>query len=47
MNRAFLEGLGLEKTVINQIMDENGNDIERESKKSERLQDKVEKLEKN
>ena len=27
MKREFLEGLGLEKEVINQIMDENGKDI--------------------
>ena len=27
MKREFLKGLGLEETVIDQIMDENGKDI--------------------
>lgn len=35
MKRKFLEDLGLEKDVIDQIMDENGKDIEAEKKKAE------------
>ncbi|MEG1778833.1 MAG: phage scaffolding protein [Oscillospiraceae bacterium] len=33
MKREFLTDLGLEKTVIDKIMSENGNDIEREKSK--------------
>lgn len=35
MKRDFLEGLGLEKDVIDQIMDENGKDINREKQKAD------------
>ena len=33
MKREFLKGLGLEDNVIDQIMDENGKDINKEMKK--------------
>ena len=33
MKREFLEGLGLEKEVINKVMDENGKDITKEQQK--------------
>ena len=33
MKREFLEGLNLESAVIDQIMAENGKDIEREKQK--------------
>lgn len=35
MKREFLEGLGLEKSVIDKIMDENGRDIEAEKNNTE------------
>ena len=35
MKRDFLEGLGLEKDIIDQIMDENGKDINREKQKAD------------
>ena len=35
MKREFLEGLGLEKGIIDQIMTENGNDINREKAKAD------------
>ena len=35
MKREFLEGLGLEKGVIDQIMDENGKDINREKQRAD------------
>lgn len=35
MKREFLEGLGLEKDVIDKIMTENGNDINREKAKAD------------
>lgn len=35
MKREFLEGLGLEKETIDQIMTENGNDINREKAKAD------------
>ena len=35
MKREFLEGLGLEKDIIDQIMTENGNDINREKAKAD------------
>ena len=35
MKREFLEGLGLEKGIIDQIMTENGNDINREKQKAD------------
>ena len=35
MKREFLEGLGLEKEVIDKIMAENGTDIERIKAESE------------
>jgi hypothetical protein len=35
MKREFLEGLGLEKGVIDQIMDENGKDINREKNRAD------------
>lgn len=35
MKRDFLEGLGLEKDVIDQIMTENGKDINREKEKAD------------
>lgn len=35
MKREFLEGLGLEKDVIDKIMAENGNDINREKAKAD------------
>lgn len=38
MERAFLKGLGLEKEVIDQIMAENGKDIELEKGKAKDLQ---------
>nr|DAP07810.1 MAG TPA: minor structural protein [Caudoviricetes sp.] len=38
MERAFLKGLGLEKDVIEQIMAENGKDIELEKGKAKDLQ---------
>ena len=38
MKREFLKGLGLEKEVIDSIMEENGNDIEREKNKTTLLQ---------
>lgn len=34
MKREFLEGLKLEASVIDQIMAENGKDIEREKQKT-------------
>ncbi|CDZ74892.1 hypothetical protein ING2D1G_0733 [Peptoniphilus sp. ING2-D1G] len=34
MKREFLEGLGLEKDVIDKIMEENGNDIKAEKAKA-------------
>lgn len=37
MERSFLEGLGLEKDVIDQIMTENGKDINREKGKADAL----------
>lgn len=44
MERAFLKGLGLEKEVIEQIMAENGKDIELEKGKAKELQTEVDKL---
>lgn len=38
MKRDFLEGLGLEKDVIDQIMAENGKDITREKTKADSVQ---------
>lgn len=38
MERAFLKGLGLEKEIIDQIMAENGKDIELEKSKTKELQ---------
>jgi len=38
MKRKFLEDLGLEKDVIDQIMAENGKDIEAEKKKTEKAE---------
>ena len=38
MKREFLEGLGLEKDVIDQIMAENGKDITREKNKADSVQ---------
>lgn len=37
MERSFLEGLGLEKDTIDQIMTENGKDINREKSKADTL----------
>lgn len=37
MERSFLEGLGLEKDAIDQIMTENGKDINREKNKADTL----------
>ena len=38
MKREFLEGLGLEKDVIDQIMAENGKDINREKNRADNVQ---------
>lgn len=38
MKRDFLEGLGLDKAVIDQILDENSRDIGREKQKTETAQ---------
>lgn len=42
MKREFLEGLGLEKEVINQIMDENGKDINKAKGDFEDLKSQLE-----
>ena len=41
MERAFLKGLGLEKEVIDQIMTENGKDIELEKGKAKEIQSQL------
>lgn len=41
MNRKFLEDLGLEKSVIDQILDENSRDIGREKQKTETAQTEI------
>ena len=41
MERAFLKGLGLEKEVIDQIMTENGKDIELEKGKAKDIQSQL------
>lgn len=41
MKRKFLEDLGLDKEVINKIMDENGNDIEAEKTKAKEVTDNL------
>lgn len=41
MKRDFLEGLGLDKAVIDQILDENSRDIGREKQKTETAQAEV------
>lgn len=41
MKREFLKGLGLEDTVIDQIMDENGKDINKANEKVKTLETEV------
>ena len=41
MKREFLKGLGLEDTVIDQIMDENGKDINKANEKVKTLEAEV------
>lgn len=41
MKREFLEGLGLEKDAIDQIMAENGKDITREKNKADSVQSQL------
>ncbi len=41
MKREFLKGLGLEETVIDQIMDENGKDINKANEKVKTLEIEV------
>ena len=41
MQRKFLEDLGLEKDVIDKIMDENGKDINREKDKANSFKDQL------
>lgn len=41
MKREFLKGLGLEDTVIDQIMDENGKDINKANEKIKTLETEV------
>ena len=43
MKRKFLEDLGLEKEVIDKIMDENGADIEKQKKATEKVNQYLEK----
>ncbi|WP_115715133.1 phage scaffolding protein [Amedibacterium intestinale] len=43
MKTAFLKGLGLEKDVIDQIMAENGKDIELEKSKAKEVQTELDK----
>ena len=45
MKRKFLEDLGIEKDVIDRIMDENGKDIENAKGDTDRLREKAEELE--
>lgn len=45
MKRKFLEDLGLEKDVIDKIMDENGNDVEAEKAKATAAETKATALE--
>lgn len=42
MQRKFLEELGLEKDMIDKIMDENGKDINREKEKAEAIKEQLE-----
>lgn len=44
MKREFLEGLGLEKTVVDQILDENSRDIGREKQKTDAAKEDAEAL---
>lgn len=41
MKREFLEGLGLEKDIIDQIMTENGKDINREKQKADEYKNQL------
>ena len=41
MKREFLKGLGLEDNVIDQIMDENGKDINKANEKVKALEAEV------